>query len=994
MHLKWLWSAVFALLFIFTAMLTCVPGAGAQNRVLETAVLHEKTESLSLAPYTIIQKDPWEAVTPAAILSSEGRILTGKLSRENVIYLGYSGIPAWLTIKLTNKSQQKDWVIDLGRRVDGRMGRLESALAYEFRINDAGKAELKPLTDSTGQGVFKIHSTGNEEKFILIRVHPAPGLPSILPLKIYSEKAYLNHLEWRFLTKIIYGVILCGIGVFFAAFSFLRKNRAGYSVCIYFTYAAVCWVAYDWLGAQIGSSLFALFMLGMFLGYALLCIHSLRVFCEIDYTAPSENAILHGLAWLNIGSAILTLVLPVSDGMVQLSLLYGAPLIMLLLLSLLSFAKAQSGHIQGYDYFLGWMFPLAGYACSIFSSTHLLPASPALLNAFWLLLPFQGFFIAKAFMQKAYASETGADVMFAGSFQLSKLRETKDQADYARLLKVIEKEREMLAELKVREESRTEEMRRAKEIADEANRAKSAFLAVVSHEIRTPMTGVMGMVRLLLDSSLSKQQRDYAMTIQESSEAMMGLLNDILDFEKIQRGKIELENISFDLHRLIHGIVTLMSGHATEKGISLSARVDENLPRYVKGDPTRLRQVLLNLMGNGIKFTERGSVTLLVKNLDSGDSDMSLPSGRYMIYFAVQDTGIGIPLEAQKNLFNPFSQASASISRKFGGSGLGLAISKGLIEIMGSTVNISSKEGEGSTFFFTLEMDKGLSAGMEQVKKIPVAAEGKSLRILVVDDNMITRKVITGFLEQGKHAVTGCGSAEEALQKIGPEIYDIVFMDIELPGIPGNEAAKRLRESGDAYKTSLPVIAVTGNISREEMERYLADGMSGFIGKPVERDRLMEIVQDVASKSFEREIRMPKLLPQENTTPPDIVEPSRPALDLPKDIFNPDMLVSLKNTIGMQPLKNLLEELVEKAEEIISQMEQSLSTANYEEIGARAHELKGMTSNFGLTELSQKAKDIETAVKTQQLDNITAIVKTLPEICGKAKTILEEWVLQ
>jgi TMAO reductase system sensor TorS len=570
------------------------------------------------------------------------------------------------------------------------------------------------------------------------------------------------------------------------------------------------------------------------------------------------------------------------------------------------------------------------------------------------------------------------------ALDLNDLKETKDTADHTRLLKVIEKEREALAEMRLKESSRIAHLREAKEAADEANRAKSAFLAVVSHEIRTPMTGIMGMVRLLLDSGINKQQKDYVMTIQESGDSMLGLLNDILDFEKIQRGKIDLENISFDLHRLIQGIITLLSGHAAQKGIALSARMDDDLPRFVKGDPTRLRQVLLNLMGNSIKFTDKGSVTLFVKTMKGPDETSSDSSDRFVVYFGIQDTGMGISEEKQQNLFAPFSQADSTITRKFGGTGLGLAISKGLVEAMNSSININSKENEGSTFFFTLEMERGIPLLQQQDSNQSGAATDntkpiKPLRIMVVDDNAINHKVIGGFLEQDGHLLTQVTSAEEAFTKLERQNFDVILMDIQLPGMSGDEATAKLRDLPNPKIANLPVIALTGNVEREQMERYLAMGMNAILPKPIDPDKLRHMIGEVSTHSYERQI-----------VPPAPQEPA-PAKKAHHNIFNSSMLQTIKDSIGGEQLDELLSELLTKANEIIADMDIALKNADMTALSARAHELKGMAGNFGLIEMTAIVTTIESKTKANEIDGLEGLINDLPASSERAKAALQEW---
>ncbi len=987
----------------------------AQGRILDSATLTNQTRELSIAPYTIVQMDPHQRITPDTIRSSKGKVLSGKIARGKHIFLGYNGTPAWFSIKLTDKSDGGDWLLDLGRRGDGRMGRLSQLAAYTLEVipdgtGGVGAIALKELPASENHGVFKITTVRNEQKLILLHLRPMPGVPSVIPLKLYSESAYLEHVTSRAIMNTIYCLVLAGFGIFLISFTFMRKMKSHIVFGVYFIYAACCWIFYDYMGSATNQEHIAGILLAMVTIYSVLSVYCTKIYCGIEHGSFAEKYILYGLMWINVIAAILTIFLPVDIGSSYLFIIYGPALLTLVMLTLMTLAQAHNGQLPGMQYCISWLFPLAGMAISLCASLGILSSNTLFLNAFWLALPFQALFVVLAIQQKLAAGTDHKNDQgtTAEHINLGRLKETKDNADYTRLLKVIEKEREMLAEFRTRETIRTEEMRVAKEAADEANREKSAFLAVVSHEIRTPMTGIMGMVRLLLDSNINKQQREYALTIQESSEAMLGLLNDILDFEKIQRGRIELENISFDLHRLIQGVITLMSGHAAQKGITLTARMDDNIPRFVKGDPTRLRQVILNLMGNAIKFTQEGSVTLMVRNLNEQEQGQPLNAGeKNMVYFAVQDTGIGISGEGQKNLFNPFSQANASISRKFGGSGLGLAICKGLIERMGSSINTNSKEGEGTTFFFTLLMEKGLAISGDQARK--PAEEDRDvtpLNILIVDDNEINRKVIVGFLEKFNHTMTLSGDAEDALKKIAQETYDLVLMDIELPGMRGNEATKILRADKNTDKATIPVFAITGNIDSDDIARYRADGMNGFIAKPIDADKFNALVASVPRKSRERtivapgndiqlmELSLDNLSLVEDDDEDTFAAALKPAAPAAEDhaIFNPHMLQSLKDTIGAPSLNELLSDLIVKTEEIVFAMEDAVSRGDLESLAARAHELKGMAGNFGLVEISSIAAQAEKKAKLSEKDGLDSLVNSLPDASIRAQAVLKEWV--
>jgi len=983
-----------ALLLSVLAAFLSMAGAHAQQKTLSGAQLSDATKSLTLAPYTIVQHDPDGKITPQTIASSNAAVLNGKLTDGEMVKLGFSGDPVWLTIKLKNASQNDSWILDMGHRSDGRFGHLKSARVYEMNVLAEAPLQLIEVKPISNDGTYKLTIAPGTEEYILLNLQPSPGRAGLLPLKIYSESAFLGYASSYATFYAIYPMAVIAFAVFFAALSFTNSDKKLLVFSAYFIFMAVTWATHENLGIRIGFDLYDYMIPILALGFSLFSIMMAKTFFDIEQGRFTEKYILYGLAWLNVLAMLLSFLLPVSGGLTQVALLNAPPLITLTILTLMAWAQSIVGQKGRHYYFFSSLFPLAGLITIQLGLFHVIDGGSALVNALCYSVIPQGVFMIIAVYKKmqsgehSVAARRGSDAL-----DLSRMKQTKDNADHTRLLKVIEREREILGELRAKEQVRVEEMRKAKEAADEANRAKSAFLAVVSHEIRTPMTGVMGMVRLLLDSSITKQQRDFVLTIQESSEAMLALLNDILDFERIQRGKIELENISFDLHRLIHGVVTLMSGHAAEKRIGLTARVEDDLPKFVKGDPTRLRQVLLNLMGNAIKFTDSGDVTLSVRNLDADQSS----TNKHMIYFAIQDTGIGISEEAKKNLFTPFAQANSSIARKFGGSGLGLAISKGLIERMGSAININSKEGEGSTFFFTLEMEHGLATTQEQPLQKPMPRPvpeepAMPLNILVVDDNTITRKVLMGFLEKSHHHISTAGSAEDALKKINMDAFDLVLMDIELPGMRGDEATRILREHKDPVKSKIPVIGISGNTSKDDIQHYLARGMTNFLPKPIDMDKLRSMVNEISRDALEQEISTdsdPFARSAEENAQANAV---REAMGNDGTVFNPQMLQSLKDTIGANQLNELLTDLIVKTEEILGAMDEATKAGDLAALAARAHELKGMAGNFGLVEISSIAAQAERKAKTSQTDGLGELVGTLGGASSRAQDALKNWV--
>jgi signal transduction histidine kinase/ActR/RegA family two-component response regulator len=380
---------------------------------------------------------------------------------------------------------------------------------------------------------------------------------------------------------------------------------------------------------------------------------------------------------------------------------------------------------------------------------------------------------------------------------------------------------------------------RSRLAADAASRAKSDFLANMSHEIRTPLNGVLGMIELVRDGQLAASQRELLDTAHSSARSLLLLLNDILDLSRIEARRLELAPIDFQPRLLVGEIASLMGPVGQAKGLSCEREIDPAVPQWVKADPVRVRQVLLNLIGNAIKFTERGSIVMRME-LDGGDPTM--------LRISVRDTGIGVPVDQHAAIFEKFSQADGSIVRKFGGTGLGLAISRQLVELMGGRIWFESEPGAGSTFVCTLRVAPAdPDAAAQHAVHVADLTPARPLNILVAEDNPVNQRLIRALLEKDRHDVTLVGSGHDAVEAIrGDASFDLVLMDIQMPEMDGFQATAAIRALPDSRR-GVPIVALTAHAQLGYDDVCRAAGMSGYLSKPIDRTALRRVLARVAA---------------------------------------------------------------------------------------------------------------------------------------------------
>jgi len=1058
--------------------------------------LSDMESSYSLAPYVYVTRDPGKNMNYAGVVERHMNGKRGEVIKSSVLALGSTGTPYWIIATINNQSQNDRWVLDFGRHLDGRSGLIDRIFIYD---NTTRKRVIDTLSQSQVPGgrseVMKgrsvqVNIASGTTSTLVMYIIPRAGMPLTLGLDFMTQDRFMSEAASPTgKNQVAYWLFALVIGFHLAAIVLMRA-WGNLAILAYFVGQMLLFSwnnnnAYSpYLQTQTISTILSLMVLlsGFMIN---------KMFFRIARYdgAPFKLLIVMSLFVTVLAAA--SLVMP-GDNILRYILLSAALLSGYLFLTLMSVAQMLQGKTGALYIAVGWLAMFAGTLITTIASFNVLSPAPMTVAMCWYALIPQAFLTSYAvlryFLQQDILDMQEMEEQEEESEQVNKIAQSREGQEFNRLKRLVEHERQVMQELRDREIEQNEEMRQARVSADEANRAKSAFLAVVSHEIRTPMTGIMGMVRLLMDTVLSTSQRDYAQTIQDSGEAMMSLLNDILDFEKIESGKMDLERIDFDLHRLANSIITLMSGHANNKGIYLKLNMDPSLPRYVIGDPVRLRQVLLNLVGNSIKFTKEGGVTLEL--LPEPNSESLARSKVHKLRFAVRDTGVGISKEAQHNLFRPFAQADSSVSRKFGGTGLGLAISQRLIEAMGNRISIDSEEGRGSTFYFTLIMEEGQPVDMKanEGKDSLSNKSSKSLRVLVVEDNEINQKLLKEFIGRMGHEVIQAMTGEDAIEAVKKERPEIVFMDVELPGISGMGATKAIRALADDQLARVPVIALTGNTRDEDIRACYAANMNGHIAKPVDPLRLRQMIDKAINDKLDNPVEVaadrgeiytqttqliepvakpvPKAEPKPEPTKvtmapsdqasilrhamqedpeafldeeplkqkPATSVPERPLIadmadkqlaqplslqldddDLDEDsfaeavqaaeekegvplngaiIFDRAMLDPLKGGMKPDQLKELIDGLLDKAEEIVLALDVAANAQDRTVITARAHELKGMAGNFGLIELSQVAEVLERTSKNDASADLVPLIKDVPGAYKRARSAINTWMTQ
>ena len=519
-----------------------------------------------------------------------------------------------------------------------------------------------------------------------------------------------------------------------------------------------------------------------------------------------------------------------------------------------------------------------------------------------------------------------------------------------------------------------EELLKAKHLAEETAVIKEQFLANMSHEIRTPMNGIIGLTHILLKTKLDEDQSGYLKSIKTSSDNLLVIINDILDFSKIEAGRMNFEKVPFRLDEVAQSSISLFKAKADEKKIVLETSIDKKIPAALSGDPTRLSQILNNLIGNAIKFTEHGSVKMNISMRSMRDNNITID-------VEIKDSGIGIPKESLATIFDSFTQASSDTTRKFGGTGLGLTIVKKLVELQGGTIGVKSKPGEGTTFFFHITYETA-SGELIQPKNIMIEnTESLShLRILVAEDNAINQMIVLKILRDWNATVDCAGNGKIAVEKLQASHFDIVLMDIQMPEMDGYTATQKIRTEMEAPYCNVPIIAMTAHAIPTEKQKCFDLGMNEYISKPFNPADLKKKILELTQKTKVKDRQV-------------IADKKSPIVD---EKINADLS---RGKIDLTYLKQIadgnagfiiemIEMFLNNTPEALEKLNENFKKQNWEELKQIAHRIKPSYAYMGLPDVQKMLAEIEMCSDSQSgLDKIPELISC---VCTTSKSVFKE----
>ncbi|NKB62011.1 MAG: TMAO reductase system sensor histidine kinase/response regulator TorS [Gammaproteobacteria bacterium] len=531
----------------------------------------------------------------------------------------------------------------------------------------------------------------------------------------------------------------------------------------------------------------------------------------------------------------------------------------------------------------------------------------------------------------------------------------------------------------------------ARQKAEQANRAKTDFMATISHELRTPLSGALGTLNLLHATGLTPKQREYLNAIDTANSVLLDILDNVLGYSQVRAGKIDIEQENFNLHELMHNVVNVMTASAKQRENTMVLELDNTVPVWSKGDSGKLNQILMNLIGNAIKFTQKGTITVTVRKIDFGDD-------KTKIQFEVIDTGIGVSEEKREEIFMAFTQGDSSTSRRYGGIGLGLAICKSLVDLLDGSISLYSILGEGTTVCLILDFESADNEDLNpmSVNQLGMGAAGALERkiVLLVEDDETNRLVVKHYLESMGHTVVVAEDGHIALKALETQILDVVLLDISLPGADGMAVVKKIRQSEIGLSTRLPVIAMSAHVFNEEVERYLEAGMNGFIGKPFTRDDLALTLSDTlgevdAAGDVDNVIQSAGSVAQvrENIsdTRPD---PSKPLEGSPRQsILNQNLIRDDLSYLGRKKVMELVSIYRKNITSDINELRNYMDSEDQEAVTRLAHRMKSGAGNLGFLSLFHLLDDVENGKRKE-----SEVIREIADCSNASIQALDDFV--
>lgn len=756
---------------------------------------------------------------------------------------GFTNAAYWVKVTLNNQSKQRDWVLHFEYPLMDtlQLYTLDSQNNYELRYTtgDAYPFSQRPIKDRGF--ALPIELKPQQEQIIYLRLQSRDSM--IISMSLLTPDAFRGEQQNEsFWFGMYYGAVL--IILLFNAYLYLilkDRNHLHY-VAVLGCYALIelslngmgtvyFWGEFPEIAKRIRPFAISTFALASFV-----LTKSFLDISKVTLGKVNLDPLFFGFIGLTLIGAVLfpftlSIQLSMIVAFIAAPVMYGAGI----------YTWRQGSRLGKY-FTLGWSGLVLGGMVSVLRAFDVLPVN------FW----------------TTYGAQLGsiATLLILNNALTDRMHLLQQESDKSQQLRLLEQEEtNRLLDQKVRDRTealllKTEEAERVKQQAETAVRAKSEFLANMSHEVRTPMNGVIGMTQLLADTPLNTEQEHYINTIQSSSEALLRIINDILDYSKIEAGKLDIEHTNFNLHQLLKECVLLFALPAKERGLPIKTDIMPSVPCWMVGDPTRIRQVIINMLGNAYKFTERGAVTLRAYLREDKGSEGVL------IQFEIQDTGIGITTEQRERLFQSFSQADSSVTRKYGGTGLGLAISRSLVRLMNGDIGVKSIPSQGSVFWFYVQMYHGAEPKQVQKTQHIVAQpidypDLSGLTVLIAEDNPINQMVIVGMLKKYNIVATVASDGLDALQVLmtNQDTFDVVFMDCEMPNMDGYTATQRIRawEQQQRYTPTL-IYGVSAHALAEYQQQGLDSGMNGFMVKPLKQDDLSKALTVVMTHKMKQKL--------------------------------------------------------------------------------------------------------------------------------------------